>query len=572
MDTRLRHATLAVVALALLTAPVMAVTIDTWEQNTDYPVLMAEQSGADLNGVHYVIGGDSFATGEVEETVRYYDAATQTWQQAPSMQTPRRLAGAAEHNNDLWVIGGYTGGLSDTGTTSVEVYDPGTDSWTSRANVPLTADGATAAVANGTLYVLDDDGDMVSWNESSTSWESEPTNPLTRGVSASATGYNGDLYVSGGFSDENGMVRFNTTSETWDTTLSDMPVSKTGHEMVTVGSELWIYGSGDAVYSYDPASDTYSSEASIPVSHSFFAGSYSDGYIYSTGGAYDNASYRYVTPFAIDFYNVTGVVRDDDNNRLDGVEITVVNVSQGTEVGTDTTTSIGRYDVGQLQNGTYEIFANKSGYVNDSQEFTVNGQDREIDFTLRSFNASLRLDVRAYLEHGQSTNYEVIATLENGTRLDVTDQATVTSGDTNVITVDQATNRLTATEDRSVNQRVFISADYTTPDGKTFETGQNVTVANATVENVEILPTGPRVSASFEDTTIQVIIVAVMGGIAASWVASSFAGLSAVTIIMTIGWFAGRVGDGMLLVTIVTSVFIGLNVATNVDMTMMRGR
>jgi len=270
-------------------------------------------------------------------------------------------------------------------------------------------------------------------------------------------------------------------------------------------------------------------------------------------------------------YNVSGRVRDaDSNDYLSGVSIEVYDTQTDTLNASATTNSIGQYDVGGLENGTYLIWANKTGYQNENRTITVDGEDQIQNFALASFNGSINLRARNFMDHGESTPYSVIVTID-GDRKDVTDTATVTSSNTSVVTVDASADELVATSNIDVNDRVTVTAEYTDQNGNVYVTQQNVTVANETVENIGILPTASRFTASIDDQTIQAILVATGFGAAAALIASSFAGLGATTLIMTIAWLADYVGDGMIIVTVLVALFVGLNMALNIDYTVTKG-
>ena len=69
------------------------------------------------------------------------------------MPTRRSFVGVGMVNGILYAVGG----LDDIGTplASVEAYDPTTDSWSSRAPVPVTsADGPEIGVVDGILYAV----------------------------------------------------------------------------------------------------------------------------------------------------------------------------------------------------------------------------------------------------------------------------------------------------------------------------------------------------------------------------------------------------------------------------------
>lgn len=54
------------------------------------------------------------------------------WRTRASMPTPRLEAGAAVINGKVYVVGGFSG----SALTTTEAYDPATDTWTTRADMP----------------------------------------------------------------------------------------------------------------------------------------------------------------------------------------------------------------------------------------------------------------------------------------------------------------------------------------------------------------------------------------------------------------------------------------------------
>lgn len=289
---------------------------------------------------------------------------------------------------------------------------------------------------------------------------------------------------------------------------------------------------------------------------------------------HETSGYGYVDAISVNrnlkpaaTYEVSGEVTDQDNKELSNVTVEVENQSEGV-VATDTTGQLGLYNV-SLENGTYNLTASKKGYANETKEVTVDGSEETINFQLTEFNASIKLKTRSYIDHGKSTPYSVIVTV-NGDRKDVTGNSTVTSNDTSVVSVDDVKHELVATDDPSVNKRTFVRATWEDGDGNTYTTTRNVTVANLTVQNIGILPSFPRFSASIDDTSIQLIIIASGVGAAAALFATSFAGISAMTMIMLLGWLAGYTNNGMAIVTVLTAMFVGMNVAGNVDYTVRK--
>ena len=210
--------------------------------------------------------------------------------------------------------------------------------------------------------------------------------------------------------------------------------------------------------------------------------------------------------------------------------------------------------------GKFSIFSGVSpvGRVVSLDSVTTSGT------TVTSPNLVIGSD--NYIPYGETTDYTVY-NLEGGNdrRIDVTENATVTSANTSVVTVDESKRELTATADDSVNTRVPISAEY---EGQ-FQT-KEITVASPTVDNLDVLPFLWRISAMFQDRAFQMILVGLLLSIAATRTASAFAGIGVYQMVLTAGWLIGWVPIGLALVSLFSSLFIGLNIAANIDYTVRR--
>lgn len=260
-----------------------------------------------------------------------------------------------------------------------------------------------------------------------------------------------------------------------------------------------------------------------------------------------------------------GTVYDEDWNELEGVTVTVE--QNGTTVKTTTTNNVGNYEV-TLNPGTYNVTADKAAYIPETEEVDVQGQTVE-DFQLFKANNSLELKTHPCLEHGERAQYKVTFVNRTAGQLDtvanVTDDAVVTSNNTSVVTVDTVNYQVQATNDTSVNDVVTLQANYTAPNGDYYEDKYNVTVANHTVKNLGKLCAFERFEASIRDGNILVILIATGVGVAASVIATVFAGVGALSAIMMMGWMMGEVSNPMIIVTVLFGLFLGLNVGLNID-------
>ena len=170
--------------------------------------------GGVINGKLYVVGGVPPA-GYSTTTVEMYDPVTNTWTAKASALTTRALAGGGVINGKLYVVGGCVGSDCRIGVTNaLEVYDPAANSWTSLAPIPTARYGAATGVINGRLYVAGGGTAcppcsaqtvVESYNPLTNTWRAEPSLPA--GV-ANTTGtvINNVLYVVGGYNRVSGGV------------------------------------------------------------------------------------------------------------------------------------------------------------------------------------------------------------------------------------------------------------------------------------------------------------------------------------------------------------------------------
>jgi N-acetylneuraminic acid mutarotase len=82
---------------------------------------VASATASVVDGKVYAFGGDQ----ECACSVEVYDPATDSWEKRADMPTPRARGGSALLDGRVYLIGGYPPG-SDS-TPIVDVYDPATD-------------------------------------------------------------------------------------------------------------------------------------------------------------------------------------------------------------------------------------------------------------------------------------------------------------------------------------------------------------------------------------------------------------------------------------------------------------
>jgi N-acetylneuraminic acid mutarotase len=184
---------------------------NTWDSRSAMPTASYATSAIALNGKIYVIGGVN-AGNQIQAKVEVYDPVYDTWSTAASMPTARcRLAVVAGPDNKIYAIGGSvssTLGLSGYSSV-VEVYNPASDTWGTAAPMNTPRVGLAAAVSGGMIYVFGGYGKPPGYtdrylltvdvfNPGLNTWSSSPSmNDARYGLAAASTS-NGLIYLIGG--------------------------------------------------------------------------------------------------------------------------------------------------------------------------------------------------------------------------------------------------------------------------------------------------------------------------------------------------------------------------------------
>ena len=128
-----------------------------------------------VNGKIYVIGGSTSSLvsrgrqirqGGILPTVEEYDPATNNWTRKADMPTARELLSTSVVNGKIYAIGGMINQVVHPGgpnrsreilsipVPTVEAYDPLTDTWTKKADMPTARWNFSTSVVNGKIYSI----------------------------------------------------------------------------------------------------------------------------------------------------------------------------------------------------------------------------------------------------------------------------------------------------------------------------------------------------------------------------------------------------------------------------------
>jgi len=285
----------------------------TWTQKADMPTARDNAGFAVVDGKIYVIGGLSSRRERIA-VVEEYDPATDTWMTRADMPNPRASHVAAAVDGVIYAIGGW--GLGEPDLSTVEAYDLATDTWTTKADMPTARALSDIAVVDGQIYVIGGvAGETVQENRAlstveaydpaTDTWTKKADMPTAR-LDLAACVVDGRIYATGGFplwpedaaEDALSTVEvYDPATDTW-TQAPDMPRARFTHSASVVAGKLYIIGGvGDPAHArgrkgystvdvYDLATDTWTTAADYPTASCKFATGVVEGKIYIIGGWY----------------------------------------------------------------------------------------------------------------------------------------------------------------------------------------------------------------------------------------------------------------------------------------------
>ena len=273
---------------------------NTWAQKADKPTAIINMQNASvLNGKIYVFGGSDGT--KTLSVVEVYDPNTDTWSTISDMPTDRAAMPTCVVNEKIYVIGG--GNLRNgqfSWLSTVEEYDPETDTWSTKADMPRPTTLFPACEVDGKIYAIGGNNNLtyhkniVVYDPSIDTWELKAEIPTPRN-GLSACYMNGKIYTIGGWRTGYGCMKvvevYDIGSDTWSK-KTGLPFTIGYHTSFAVNGKILII-SGEAsdagplyssVYEYDPETETINEKAEIPAARAYFASAMVDGKIYVIGG------------------------------------------------------------------------------------------------------------------------------------------------------------------------------------------------------------------------------------------------------------------------------------------------
>ena len=222
---------------------------DTWTVQPDMPYGARYHGCVEINGNIYVFGGQKTDIAYTNE-MYCYNIEKQTWSTKASMLEAKRSFAHCVINGKIYVAGGYgANGFLNT----LDCYDPKTNTWTRLANAPTKRSSHAGTSSNGKFYVMggwnnESSGEVNKYlttvevyNPDTNSWTKKEDIPLGR-TTLEVEEHEGYIYAIGGRNENEDAVGtldcYSVYADKW-IELSPMPTARYNHTVVRIDNKLY---------------------------------------------------------------------------------------------------------------------------------------------------------------------------------------------------------------------------------------------------------------------------------------------------------------------------------------------
>lgn len=320
------------------------VTIDNtaaerWEVVSEIPTGRMDFATAVVDGKVYLIGGTRFENRDGPfgmSLVEVYDPETNSWDRAADMPTSRSKAKAVAVDGKIYVLSGVNAVdrliVNNIPVKVVEVYNPLTDTWTRKQDMPTARKQFGIGAVDGKIYVIGGANFLEdpwrfnlveSYNFQTDTWMKRAKMPTIRdGVGTGVV--NGNIYVFGGGGWPAGPIggpRLQTIEvyhpkiNRWKK-MPDMPNLRISFSTVVVQDNIYLIGGFvwqnrtpqylASVDVYNPETDEWNNIPPMPTPFIPIGAAVVNGNIYVFGGKGENReNFTSVVVFGTGFHPVT---------------------------------------------------------------------------------------------------------------------------------------------------------------------------------------------------------------------------------------------------------------------------
>jgi N-acetylneuraminic acid mutarotase len=284
----------------------VAALTNSWATKEPMPTGRVGLVAAAVDGMVYAIGGADHpwdGSGKNVRTVEGYSTSAKLWFFVAPLPAARAYSnGAAVINGKIYVTGGLNQPplLAPAPTKTLYLYNPGQNTWTRKADMPVASYGGASAAINGKLYVVvsgataKDGTSLYRYDPGTNTW-TKRASPPHHHYFGTAAAINGKLYVAGGLVGGKTVLAdldvYDPGTNSW-TTKASLPGPRFGAVGRVINGKLYVAAGADANHAasnrlevYNPSTDTWVQKPNLPTARSSAGGAVAGGALYVVGGA-----------------------------------------------------------------------------------------------------------------------------------------------------------------------------------------------------------------------------------------------------------------------------------------------
>ncbi len=168
---------------------------DTWSAGNSMPTGRSWSRAVVFNDKIYVLGGVGNRYYDICEV---YDPSTDSWDTCASFQNGRYLHATVATDDAIYVIGGSSWNTNpETHFADIQKYNPMSDTWTEKTDMPFPYDHIDAVTFNNKIWVFGKGNHSLVYDIASDTWEEKTSNQNPTG-SYCVSRVSEDVYRIGG--------------------------------------------------------------------------------------------------------------------------------------------------------------------------------------------------------------------------------------------------------------------------------------------------------------------------------------------------------------------------------------
>jgi N-acetylneuraminic acid mutarotase len=226
-------------------------SLNSWSTLNPMSAKRPRAASSVLDDKLYAIGGSDL------DKVEIFDPTTGIWSQGTAIPEPWIHAQAVTYENKIYLIGG----TNSSGTTNeLLVFDPSSNNWNNKANMPIARSGIATVIFQKRIWVFGGNSNKVhSYDPETNTWQNERDSLTQRYFPVAWLG-NGRIYLAGGGEGSDvysSIEAYDPITETW-ATQGSLPENKYVANAIVLNDKVYVIagstGSGaysDKVYAAD---------------------------------------------------------------------------------------------------------------------------------------------------------------------------------------------------------------------------------------------------------------------------------------------------------------------------------